>query len=134
MKQNKTVQANQALDHPVRTIDKEATVEHRQKTHFNVKQIYSQLAQAVNEAGDGNSYVIFDEDLHVPEPFETNDKRYQYFRNLQLSVPVDIVRFSPGGSVISTVCIVKVTENRTEAQILIEGASEGEVTFKRIPY
>ena len=118
VKQNETVQANHNLDYPVRTIDKEATVEHRQKTPF-LRKNYSQLDQAVKEA---DSFVIFDEDLHAPTPFETNDKRYQYFRNLQLSMPIDIVRFSPGGSVVSTVCIMKVTENRTEAQILTEGA------------
>ena len=120
IKQNEIVHSNHALEHPVKTIDKEATVEHRNKTPFIVKHMYSQLDKAVTEAE--NSYVVFDEDLHVPAPFETNYQRYQYFKNLQLSVPIDIVRFSPGGSVISTVCIVKVTENRTDAQLLTEGA------------
>ena len=39
-----------------------------------------------------------------------------------MTVPIDIVRFSPGGSVVTTLCIQRVPEGRSEAEILVEGA------------
>ena len=41
---------------------------------------------------------------------------------MHLSVPIDIIRFCLGGSEITTVGIVRVQDDRTEAQVLIQGA------------
>ena len=39
-----------------------------------------------------------------------------------MSVPIDILRFSAGGSTVSTVCLVHVSENRPQSQLLTDGA------------
>ena len=41
---------------------------------------------------------------------------------MHLSVPIDIIRFCLGGSEITTVGIVRVQDDRTEAQVLTQGA------------
>lgn len=101
-------------DHPVRTVDKHATVEHRKGALF-VKSKYSIIEK---EAGVMNP-VIFDESKHMEDPFENN---MRFFSELQLSFQVDIIRYSPGGSIITTVSLVQVAPNRTEAQLLTRGA------------
>ncbi|XP_041378644.1 uncharacterized protein LOC121390784 [Gigantopelta aegis] len=77
--------------------------------------------QAVKSSGKLNP-VLFDEFVHLEKPFATNDERYRYLHDLQLSGPVDILRFSPGGSSTTTVCLCQVEEDRCETQILTEGA------------
>ena len=69
-----------------------------------------------------NEPVVFDEDKHLEKPFERPLHRYRYFANLQLSLPIDIIRFCPGGSFITIACINKVSEGRSEGEILIQGA------------
>lgn len=49
-------------------------------------------------------------------------QRNRFFSELQLSFPVDIIRYCPGGSIITTVSLVQVAPNRTEAQLLTQGA------------
>lgn len=49
-------------------------------------------------------------------------QRNRFFSELQLSFPVDIIRYCPGGSIITTVSLVHVAPNRTEAQFLTQGA------------
>lgn len=49
-------------------------------------------------------------------------QRNRFFNELQLSFPVDIIRYCPGGSIITTVSLVQVAPNRTEAQLLTQGA------------
>jgi hypothetical protein len=113
--------SNQELDHPVRTVGKDASLEHRNKTPFAVKHQFSLLDLAVRDAG----YlvpVVFDESVHLHEPFVSNLQRYQFICNIQLSVPIDIIRYSPGGSCISTLCITQVSQHRTEPVILTQGA------------
>lgn len=120
IQQNQTIKHNHSLLHPVKTIAKDATLEHRKATPF-LQDKYSLINASVKEAGEGKP-VIFDETIHISRPFESNLQRFRFIESLQLSVPIDIIRFSPGGSIISILCISQVPENRTEAHILVDGA------------
>lgn len=53
---------------------------------------------------------------------KTTCRETVFFSELQLSFPVDIIRYCPGGSIITTVSLVHVAPNRTEAQFLTQGA------------
>ncbi|WAR27046.1 hypothetical protein MAR_012750 [Mya arenaria] len=110
-----------SLGHPVRTVDEFTTVENRKAWLGNVHERYSLLDEAVRNAGLGNP-VYFDEAKCVATAFENNVQRYRFFQNLCLSVPVDIYRFSPGGSVCTSYCFVQVEVNRSEPQMLTDAA------------
>lgn len=120
-KQNETVKQNHSLDHPVRTTDEHATVEHRRMTLFNAKPQYELLDQEM-KAKPLLTPVFSNEDKYLKNPFENSKEKFRYFEQLQLSVPIDLIRFSPGGSLVTINCIVKVSSDRPEQQILIEGA------------
>lgn len=121
--QNKTAKENQSKLYPVRTIDKEATIEHRYgNLSGQIREKYVDINEAVTSAGI-MAPVVFDEYKHLDKPFESNLERFRYFQDLQLKCPVDIIRFSPGGSSVSTVCIVQVSnQNRSNAEMLTQGA------------
>lgn len=120
-KQNKTVSHNHSLDHPVRTIDEHATVEHRRMTLFKAKPQYELLDQEMKKQ-PLLTPVVFNEDKHLKNLFENSKEKFRYFEQLQLSMPIDLIRFSPGGSSVTINCIVKVSSDRPTQQILIEGA------------
>ena len=119
-KQAENSEQNKNLDHPVRTIDEFATIQHVTRT-LNVKQKYTLLDQAVKVLDNYNP-LTFDEEAHIEKQFENNVARYRFFSDLQLSVPIDIISFCPGGSVVTTFCIVRVPEMRSDAEMLTQGA------------
>ena len=119
--QSHVTKKNQELDHPVRTIGKHASLEHRNRTTSAIKKQYTLLDRDVKSA-DLNVPVMFDESKHLDVAFENNTQRHRFIANLQLSVPVDLIRFCPGGSIISSLCVVKVLEKRVEPVILTDGA------------
>ena len=108
------MQRNQALDHPVRVIANDATVEHRMKTLFPAKK-YELLDQVVKLACI-NEPVLFDESKHLHELFEDNVQRHRFIDELRLSESVDLIRLCPGGSITSSLFVVKVLENCTETE------------------
>ena len=59
---------NRLIDHPVRTIDEHATIEHRQKYPYAVQAQYMKLDDALSIS---NEPVVFDEDKHLEKPFES---------------------------------------------------------------
>ena len=120
-RQNETAKSNQSLPHPVRSIDKDSTIEHRKPCNIlALKEEYKLLDSIIKNT---STPVIFDETLHINTSFETNKQRFTFVQNLHfLTVPIDVVRLSPGGSVITTLCIQRVLEGRSEAEILVEGA------------
>ena len=63
------------------------------------------------------------EDLHLSTPFEDKRDRFRFFANFRLSVPVDVIRFCPGGSCVTTTCITQVDSDRTTSEILSDGAT-----------
>ena len=64
--------------------------------------------------------IVFIENEHTG-PFENNMQRLRYFENMNLTVPIDIVRFCPGGSHCTIFALVQVGENRDEKTMLTEG-------------
>ena len=121
--QNETTQDNQSKLYPVRTIDKEATVEHRRGNLIGqINDKYEKINVAVMNAGIMVP-VVFDEFEHLNKPFENNTESFRFFQDLQLKCPVDMIRFSPGGSSVSTVCIVQVAnQERSDREMLTQGA------------
>lgn len=63
IQQNQTIKHNHSLLHPVKTIAKDATLEHRKATPF-LQDKYSLINASVKEAGEGKP-VIFDETKHI---------------------------------------------------------------------
>ncbi|XP_061191740.1 uncharacterized protein LOC133199978 [Saccostrea echinata] len=118
--QQRATTSYHALTHPVRTKGEHATVEHR-SSGVTIKLKYSLLDAAMREA-QPESPVFFDESVHVEEPFGNSIQKYRFFNELQLTVPVDIIRYCPGGPQVTTVCIFKVMEGRPESVILTQGA------------
>ena len=116
--QTATQNINHYLDHPVRTVAEHTTVEHRTSS-ADVKEQYFLLDRAVVNAGLQNP-VVFSEEEHLSVAFESNFQRHRFLNNLQLSVPVDIFRFCPGGSVVTSICFVQTVDNRSEPEMLTE--------------
>ena len=65
---------------------------------------------------------IFDEDIHLKDAFENNMQRFRYFADMSLDVPIDILRFSQGGSSVTISCIVQRTKERSVQALLTDGA------------
>lgn len=70
-KQNATVSHNHSLDHPVRTIDEHATVEHRRSTLFNVIPQYELLDQEMKKQ-PLLTPAVFNEGKHLKNLFENS--------------------------------------------------------------
>lgn len=119
--QTKEMRSYHESEAPARTIDRDATVEHRHRCIFGVKKAYMILDEAVQLAEESKP-VFFNEFEHVEKPFSTNKERAQFFEHLQLSVPIDIVKFSPGGSCVSIHCIFKVEESSSVPEMITRGA------------
>ncbi|XP_052286545.1 uncharacterized protein LOC127882125 isoform X2 [Dreissena polymorpha] len=119
--QLETQTENQKQLHPCKPISENATVEHRKKVDF-IAQRYSRIDQVMRDA-DEMSPVFFDETLHLKDQFEDSKQRSRFFENLFLTVPVFIIRYCPGGSRVTTSCLIKYADNKPpEAKILIDGA------------
>ena len=119
--QLKVQTTNQELDHPVRTIGEHATLEHRRQSALPVMAKYSLIDTEVSSA-QLMTPVFFDESKHVDTPFVNSTQKFRFLKEMHLSVPIDIIRFCPGGSEITTVGIVRVQEDRTEAHVMTQGA------------
>ena len=75
---------------PAKTLDNDATIEHREPCEMLVERC-CKIDQAVRPAGI-NTPIICHENK------QTNKmQRLRYFENMNLSIPIDIVRFSQGG-------------------------------------
>ena len=112
---------NQELNHPVRTIGEHANLEHRRQSALPVMTKYSLIDTQVSSA-QLMPPVFFDESKHVDKPFVNSTKKFQFLKEMHLYVPIDIIQFCLGGSEIMTVGIVRVQDDRTEAQVLTQGA------------
>ena len=113
------VAKNRALEHPVRTVEEYTTVEHRPgKPFFNQK--YTMLNADIVAAELGEP-IFFDEEKHCDSVL-SNMQRHRFLDQLVLSVPVDMYRFCPGGSVVTVVCLVKVVSIRTASEMMTDSA------------
>ena len=106
---------------PARQLSEDADIRHVPPTDF-VDSRYDLIIQAVIENGLGTP-VIFDENQHLLTPFENNMQRFRYFDDMHLSIPVDVIRFCPGGSFVTITCISQVRMNRESSEILNDGAT-----------
>lgn len=86
---NRTAESNSIIS-CFDTIGEHATVEHK-SSGVTIKSKYSLLDAAMREA-QLECPVFFYESLHVKEPFNTSVQKYRFFNELQLTVPVDIIR------------------------------------------
>lgn len=114
MFQQKTKHQNYLL----KTVDQHACVYHCIKT-ANPKRLYQLLDTAILSAG--NTRIIFNESVHLRERFSHNKQRERYFSQIQLSAPVDIIKYCPGGTIVTTFIVTQVNENRSVAQMLTDG-------------
>lgn len=116
--QNDVQKTNQESENPVRTLASDASVEHRHRTVFPHAR-YRALDAAVR---DTEEPVFFDENEHTKNGFKDRKDWYIFMRSLQLSVPIDIYRFNPGGSAVTAVAIQKVTDERSDTELLTNAA------------
>ena len=117
--QKNKVENNRQLEHPVRQISENTSVWSVHKNASGTSPKYKLLDKALVLA-DYFEPVVFDEQLHLEKNFDTPLQRLRYFENLQLSVPVDVIKYYHGGGVVTIYCIVKVKEDRSEGQKMSE--------------
>ena len=103
--QNTKMKEVQGAWSPARSLDVDISIQFRERNKF-VDDKYALIDEAVAQAGL-NVPVMFDEHIHLKNPFENNMQRHRFFEGLALSVPLDILRFSPGGSSVTLSCIVQ---------------------------
>lgn len=67
--------------------------------------------------------VLFEKKIHCSSPLFTNMQRYKFIEKIKLSVPIYLIRFSPGGFTVSTLCIVRVVHHvESVPNTVVEGA------------
>lgn len=88
-------QKRQALDHPVRQVGDICILSHRPSA-TDVNPRYQILDNVVSRR-EPYQYIMFDESSHISNPFKDYSAKYYFFEKLQLSVPVDMLQYSPGG-------------------------------------
>lgn len=73
-----------------------------------------------------NQFFFFSEKEHLLNPFQNPMQRHRFFLflNLQLSVNVDMYKYSPGGSIVTVYCLIKVQDNRAESDKCSQIASK----------
>jgi len=106
------------LDHPVRQLSENCTVEHRAAAMTAVREQYHILDSCVIAAR--GEPVFFDENKHLLSPFVSRMQRLRFIDELKLSVAVDMYRYCPGGSYTTVVCVVEVESNRDENELLTQ--------------
>jgi hypothetical protein len=123
-KQCDVTQSNQQKELPIRSIGDNAVIESRTKWVYPLsghRKAYTLLDAKVKSEG---LYVpvLFDGETLLSNPFDSNMQRFRFFADLQLTVPVDIIKYCPGGSVGTSYCIFKVPEKRTVSEQITMGA------------
>ena len=103
-------------------MDEHVAVQHKEASKF-VNNSYSLIDSAVRAHGVGNP-VLFNVEKHIALPFENSMQRFRFFDTMKLSVPVDILRFCPGGSNITISRIAQVDELRNDSVMLTDGAKK----------
>ena len=104
---------------PAKSIDQNATVEHREPCK-NVDEKYGRIENCVLGAGI-NEPVILLEQEHTPY-FDNSKQRLRFYEDLHLSVPVDLFTFCPGGSRTSVFAVVQIADKRSMNEMMTESA------------
>lgn len=107
---------NSKLLNPLRSVSEFCTVhECSQVDVDDVKDKYRLLDCAVRAAGTGTP-VMFDENIHLNTAFKSNFQRFYFFEHVHLSVVVDMLKYSPGGSHTTVASFIEVKPNRSESE------------------
>lgn len=115
-KANDDQKKRQMLEHPVRQISEHIYVQQVCATD-NVEGRYSLLDAAILQL-ENFEYLYFDEYLYVKEAFATTFQRYDFMNKIGLSVPINLLRYDPGGSMGATVFLWRIPENRGFAEVM----------------
>lgn len=119
-KANEEQQCRQNLTHPVREIAKDAFLYYVPQTE-KVGPKYAILDTCLAKMNH-YEYVFFDEAIHLDEPFKTNFDRYDFLQKIALSMPVNVLKYNPDGSVGTSVFIWRVPTDRSVQEIVNEGS------------
>lgn len=58
-----------------------------------------------------NESVFSDDNLHLVEQFENATQRHRFMEELHLSISMDMLRYLPGGSPVTSVVLARIDEN-----------------------
>ena len=108
------------LQTPSRTVSEDVSVQHRNKVCAD-SSCYRLLDKAVIAAGILKP-VFFAEDMHLAEHFAHAMQRLRFTENLYLSVDIDLVKYSPGGSHRTLLFVYQVDPRRTDNEALTQSA------------
>ena len=107
-------------NHKGRQVCESVTVQHRNPC-TQVNEVYQKLDLVLQDTNLLEP-IHFDEETHLATPFTNAVQRLRYFENLHLTVPVDLVKYSPGGSY-TTVCILyRVDPSRSKDQEMTQSS------------
>lgn len=107
-KKNITMQLNKSLNHPVRQVENDISVQIYLGSDSVIEK-YRTLDNTMKMTGNWQP-VLFDENTHVNEPFSDNLQRFRFFQTLQLSIKIGVLRYCPGGSKKTLVYIWKIPD------------------------
>lgn len=113
---NELQQKRQRLEHPVRMIE-HAYLEHRPAVEL-VQPQYAVLDDMLTNR-DCYFYLLFDEEKHTSSLVSMDaQKRFNFLKKLNLSVPIDVLSYNPGGSVGSTFIIWRTSIDRGHDEVM----------------
>jgi hypothetical protein len=95
-------------------------VQHRNAV-CEVKACYLLLDKDIRSAGLLKP-VLFSEELHLTQPFANAVQRFRFIENMHLSVDVDLLKYSPGGSNCVLVFAYQVDEHHRDNDALTQSA------------
>ena len=105
------------LEHPVRQVDKFCFLEHRPEAQSVLEQ-YILLDNIVSQQ-DSYNYILFEEDRHTNgNKSMTPKEKYEFVKGLRLSVPIDLLRYDPGGSIGGTIILWRTPIDRGQDEVM----------------
>ncbi|XP_054483050.1 uncharacterized protein LOC129115850 [Anoplopoma fimbria] len=113
-----TTFANHNSSQPVRVLSENIAVTH----HKNTPEMAARyrLLDNVMCQTDTLTPVLLDDTVHLEEPFASSWHRFDFINRIQLSVPVDVLKYQPGGSKTGVTLLWKVERNRTQDEQLTQ--------------
>lgn len=87
----------QLLEHSVRQVEKDCFLKHRPEA-MTVLPKYALLDNIISQKDNYTNYVLSDEEKHTDGKPLTPKEIFYFTRYLHLSVPIDVLRYDPGGS------------------------------------
>ncbi|CAC5408779.1 unnamed protein product [Mytilus coruscus] len=109
-------QKRQMLEHPVRQVDEFSYLEHRTEAKTVLEQ-YHLLDNIVSQQ-DSYNYILFEEGRHTNGNIMTPKEKYEFVKGLKLSVPIDILRYDPGGAVGGTIVVWRTPNERGQEEVM----------------